>query len=240
MRPFLGRERDEGGRMIVKKSRLGRHLPAAKDGPAEELDVPGEDLGPPTSISPGLHSPQESSRHTYGQLDYDSSNSSLQSSPADVQVDKPPYPVTNPASPLPDVPEERRSGHLLLRVILIRCTLLSVPLLNSADGTNVTPDANFRKIAMLVKEHVLPISEGLRIDGYKGLCYYWLGRAQLGLGNWEGAEEAFEEALMLKEGLSRVQQEDVQLRMGRLKEGRKMSRTVSWRTLKQDLETLGS
>lgn len=93
---------------------------------------------------------------------------------------------------------EMRSRYINLRTVLSRCTLLASPRFGLSKESPAPPITNFHLISRLARGHALPIAKNLGLEGFQALSHYWVGRAEAGLRNWDGAEAAFEEALKLQ------------------------------------------
>jgi hypothetical protein len=115
--------------------------------------------------------------------------------------------------------------------MLLRCTLLSLPVLNTDDGTNAVPEGHFVKIRDLMRDHALAVAKEVKTQNGKsevGTCHYWLGRAEMGLGEFEAAKETVQEVLRLggEDELDEERREEVEGWMAEWK-GKGKSRMVA-------------
>lgn len=148
----------------------------------------------------------------------------------------PGYLATEGHHPQPQNTFHKKIQRLLLHVMLLRCALLSLLILDTSTSKNEVPQENLVKIRDLVREQALGIAKEVESENGNmndrskvGTCYYWLGRAEMGLGELEAARESFKMVLGLggEDDVDEGRREEVERWMAEC-EGKGKGSVVDW------------
>lgn len=121
-----------------------------------------------------------------------------------------PYTPPAPDSGTPKYVEfqstEHVSRYIHLLHILIRCKVLAQSHVDIKHNVNRTPLQNYAKIREITGHSAQRMANSPGFDAYLAVFWYWKGRGEAGLEEWDAAISAFDEAIRL--GLPRTLDRD--------------------------------